>query len=81
MLLSDLVDEKVLHVLANLVEIFTLKEIRAAVFQMKKNKEPGPDGLPIEFYQPRGGRPYPCGDLEAACLCSSSYLSKTASFQ
>ena len=30
---------------------FTMKEIKEAVFQMRKNKSPGPDGLPIEFYQ------------------------------
>ena len=30
---------------------FTMEEIETAVFQMKKNKAPGPDGLPLEFYQ------------------------------
>ena len=29
----------------------TIEEIKNVVFQMKKNKAPGPDGLPIEFYQ------------------------------
>ena len=30
---------------------FTLDEIKDVVFNMKKNKSPGPDGLPAEFYQ------------------------------
>ena len=30
---------------------FSLEEIEFAVFNMKHNKSPGPDGLPIEFYQ------------------------------
>jgi hypothetical protein len=30
---------------------FTEKEIREAIFQMKHNKAPGPDGFPAEFYQ------------------------------
>ena len=30
---------------------FTLEEIKKVVFEMKTNKAPGPDGLPIEFYQ------------------------------
>jgi hypothetical protein len=34
-----------------LVEEFSEKEIRDAVFQMKHNKAPGPDGFPAEFYQ------------------------------
>jgi hypothetical protein len=34
-----------------LTENFTEKEVREAIFQMKHNKAPGPDGFPIEFYQ------------------------------
>ena len=34
-----------------LCQAFSMEEIKYAVFQMKKNKAPGPDGLPIEFYQ------------------------------
>jgi hypothetical protein len=34
-----------------LVAEFSEKEIREAVFQMKHNKAPGPDGFPVEFYQ------------------------------
>ena len=30
---------------------FTEKEVRDAIFQMKCNKAPGPDGFPTEFYQ------------------------------
>ena len=30
---------------------FTKKEVREAIFQMKHNKSPGPDGFPVEFYQ------------------------------
>jgi hypothetical protein len=30
---------------------FTEKEVYDAVMQMKKNKAPGPDGFPAEFYQ------------------------------
>lgn len=35
----------------NLDRKFTLEEIKIAVFDMKPNKAPGPDGFPIEFYQ------------------------------
>jgi mannosylglycoprotein endo-beta-mannosidase len=34
-----------------LVAEFSEKEIREAIFQMKHNKAPGPDGFPAEFYQ------------------------------
>jgi len=34
-----------------LIEEFTEKEVREAIFQMKHNKAPGPDGFPVEFYQ------------------------------
>ena len=34
-----------------LVKPFTTVEVEKAVFGMKHNKAPGPDGLPIEFYQ------------------------------
>ena len=34
-----------------LIEEFTEKEVREAIFQMKHNKPPGPDGFPTEFYQ------------------------------
>jgi hypothetical protein len=30
---------------------FTKKEVRDAIFQMKHNKAPGPDGFPAEFFQ------------------------------
>jgi hypothetical protein len=30
---------------------FSEKEVRDAIFQMKHNKAPGPDGFPAEFYQ------------------------------
>jgi hypothetical protein len=34
-----------------LVEEFSEKEVRDAIFQMKHNKAPGPDGFSVEFYQ------------------------------
>jgi hypothetical protein len=34
-----------------LVADFTEKEVRDAIFLMKHNKAPGPDGFPAEFYQ------------------------------
>jgi hypothetical protein len=30
---------------------FTEKEVKEAIFEMKPNKAPGPDGFPAEFYQ------------------------------
>jgi hypothetical protein len=30
---------------------FTEKEVKEAIFEMKPNKAPGPDGFPVEFYQ------------------------------
>jgi hypothetical protein len=30
---------------------FTEQEVKEAIFQMKHNKAPGPDGFPVEFYQ------------------------------
>jgi hypothetical protein len=30
---------------------FSKKEVREAIFQMKHNKAPGPDGFPAQFYQ------------------------------
>jgi hypothetical protein len=30
---------------------FTEKEVHEAILQMEKNKVPGPDGFPAEFYQ------------------------------
>ena len=36
---------------AKLCEPFIEEEIREALFQMEKNKAPGPDKIPIEFYQ------------------------------
>jgi hypothetical protein len=30
---------------------FTEKEVKEAIFEMKHNKAPGPDGFPAEFYQ------------------------------
>ena len=34
-----------------LIEEFTEKEVREAIFQMKHNKAPDPDSFPAEFYQ------------------------------
>jgi hypothetical protein len=34
-----------------LIVMFTEKEVREAIFQMKHNKAPGRDGFPVEFYQ------------------------------
>jgi hypothetical protein len=34
-----------------LTSIFTEQEVKEAIFQMKHNKAPGPDGFPTEFYQ------------------------------
>jgi hypothetical protein len=34
-----------------LTSIFTEQEVKTAIFQMEHNKEPGPDGFPVEFYQ------------------------------
>jgi hypothetical protein len=34
-----------------LIEVFSEKEVRDAIFQMKHNKAPGPDRFPAEFYQ------------------------------
>ena len=34
-----------------LIADFTEKEVYEAIMQMKKNKAPGPDGFPAEFYQ------------------------------
>jgi hypothetical protein len=34
-----------------LTAVFTEKEVKEAIFQMKHNKAPGPDGFPVEFYQ------------------------------
>lgn len=34
-----------------LTDEFYEKEVREAIFQMKHNKAPGPDGFPVEFYQ------------------------------
>jgi hypothetical protein len=34
-----------------LIADFSMEEVRKAVFQMKHNKSPGPDGFPAEFYQ------------------------------
>jgi hypothetical protein len=30
---------------------FSEKEVREAIFYMKHNKAPGPDGFPAEFYK------------------------------
>jgi hypothetical protein len=29
---------------------FTIEEVKEAIFQIEKNKAPGPDGFPVEFY-------------------------------
>jgi hypothetical protein len=34
-----------------LAMVITEQEVKEAVFQMKHNKAPGPDGFPAEFYQ------------------------------
>jgi hypothetical protein len=34
-----------------LTAVFTEDEVKEAVMQMERNKAPGPDGLPVEFYQ------------------------------
>jgi hypothetical protein len=34
-----------------LMAVFTEKEVKYAIFQMKHNKAPGPDDFPTEFYQ------------------------------
>jgi hypothetical protein len=34
-----------------LTAYFTEQEVNEAIFQMKYNKAPGPDGFPVEFYQ------------------------------
>jgi hypothetical protein len=34
-----------------LIAPFTMDEVRKAVFQMDRNKAPGPDGFPAKFYQ------------------------------
>jgi hypothetical protein len=34
-----------------LIQEFTGKEIKEAIFQMEHNKAPGPDGFSAEFYQ------------------------------
>lgn len=34
-----------------LTSAFSVEEVRVAIFQMKHNKAPGPDGFPTEFYQ------------------------------
>jgi hypothetical protein len=34
-----------------IIEEFSEKEIRDAIFQMKHNRAPGPDGVPAEFNQ------------------------------
>jgi mannosylglycoprotein endo-beta-mannosidase len=33
------------------VAYFSEQEVYDAIFQMEKNKAPGPDGFPAEFYQ------------------------------
>ena len=53
--LDESVKEDITHVAKEenrlLIEEFTEKEVRDAIFQMKHNKAPGPDGFPAEFYQ------------------------------
>jgi mannosylglycoprotein endo-beta-mannosidase len=36
---------------AILIADFTMEEVKKAVMQMEKNRAPGPDGFPAEFYQ------------------------------
>jgi hypothetical protein len=57
---------------------FSEKEVREAIFQMKYNKAPGPDGFPAEFYQVFWSlnkddlmvmfRDFHAGDLPLFCL-------------
>ena len=35
----------------NLSDNISIEELKSAVFDMKKQRAPGPDGLPVEFYQ------------------------------
>jgi hypothetical protein len=35
----------------NLEKIFTLEEIKKAIFEADENKSPGPDGISFHFYQ------------------------------
>jgi hypothetical protein len=34
-----------------LTAMFSEKEVKAVIFQMKHNKSPGPDGIPADFFQ------------------------------
>jgi hypothetical protein len=34
-----------------LIDVFTEKEVKEAIFKMKHNKAPGPNDFPAEFYQ------------------------------
>jgi hypothetical protein len=57
---------------------FSEKEVREAIFQMKHNKAPGPDGFPAEFHQVLWSlikddlmaifRDFHAGDLPLFCL-------------
>jgi hypothetical protein len=61
-----------------LVAKFSEKEVREAIFQLKHNKAPGPDGFPVEFYQVFWSlikddlmamfRDFHAGDLPLFCL-------------
>jgi hypothetical protein len=61
-----------------LVDDFSEKEVREAIFQMKHNKVPGPDSFPAEFYQAFWSlikddlmamlRDFHAGDLPLFCL-------------
>lgn len=39
------------HEADELMKPFSIEEIHSVVFSMEKNKSPGPDGFPIDFYQ------------------------------
>ncbi|XP_039144849.1 uncharacterized protein LOC120282161 [Dioscorea cayenensis subsp. rotundata] len=48
---TTLLGSKGMHNLSNLDAPFTLEEIKVAVFGMRADKAPGPDGFPMLFFQ------------------------------
>jgi hypothetical protein len=57
MIESEIDDIPQLSVEENIILIadFSEKEVQDAITQMEKNKAPGPDGFPAEFYQKKLG--------------------------